>query len=440
MFRVAILLFAFHFFPTLDAIARGKYRTDFLPTDTFRMPAEWEQHEAVWVGWELFDPFKQPSLNVIKALVPYVPVRVLAESEFSARAAKEYLHIQGIDTSKPKFYFVAHNRIWIRDHGAIFLLDGEKKLGFADFNWSHYGIRDWLQWTSGMDNVDDAVKRVVRRTGSVDSIMGDSQKASRLATDIIMEGGSLEVNGRGTLILCEAVTLQRNPGKTKEYIESEFRRVLGVRHIIWMKRGLADDPHIIRPITGKFIGVGTGGHTDEFIRFVNDSTVLLAWVDEKEKDSNPIHQMNYERMKENLGILERSRDQDGRPFRIIKFPLPDLLYKNVTITPFQKNESDDGILSSWLSPGAGFRPGDTVQRVAAASYLNFFVTNGVVLVPEYSSKGSSKEKETEVERILSSVFPGRKIVFVEVMNLNYEGGGIHCITQQQPARGPLGSK
>jgi agmatine deiminase len=113
--------------------------------------------------------------------------------------------------------------------------------------------------------------------------------------------------------------LERNPNLKKEYIESEFRRVLGVSKIIWMKKGLADDPlHFFRRITGKYMGGGTGGHTDGFVRFANASTILLAWVDESEKDLNPINRMNYEHMSENLKILESSTDQDGNPFTIVK--------------------------------------------------------------------------------------------------------------------------
>jgi agmatine deiminase len=412
---------------------KAQARENFPVTDTFRMPAEWEKHEAVWVGWELFAPFNQPSLDVIKGLLPFVPVRVVTESSFSAQVAKEWLHIQGVDSSKPVFFVMPDNRIWLRDHGATFLRNEKGELGFADFTWSHYGIRDWLKWISpGNRDIENTYRQAAKRTGSVDSLMGLSQSARRIATDISLEGGGIEVNGKGVLILSEAVTLQRNPGKSKKYIEAELRRVLGANIIIWMKQGLADDPHIIRPITGKYIGFGTGGHTDEFVRFVNDSTILLAWVGESEKDSHPIHRMNFERMSENLRILEEARDQRGRPFRIIRVPLPGLIYKNVLISHLQKNESDDAILSAWLNPQSGFKAGDTVQRVAAASYLNYFVTNGVVLVPTYLKSGSSEEKEEKVRKILEEVFPGRKIIFIDVMALNYEGGGIHCITQQQP--------
>ena len=119
-----------------------------------------------------------------------------------------------------------------------------------------------------------------------------------------MEGGSIEVNGKGTLILCETVTFQRNPTLSKQFMEAEFKRVLGVSNVIWMKKGLVEDPFWFNQIVDNYYGTGTYGHTDEFVRFVNDSTILLSWVDEKERNLNKFNQMNYERLAENLAILK----------------------------------------------------------------------------------------------------------------------------------------
>lgn len=399
----------------------------------YSMPAEWEQHEAVWVGWELFQPFYQSSLNVIRELLPHVKVNVVTESAFSAQVAKEYMHLQGIDSSLPVFHVIPHNRIWIRDHGPTFLNSGNDR-AFVDFRWSHYGIRDWLRITlRDTGQLQRVYENLVKKTGIVDSIIGSGVGAVRLPTKISMEGGSLEVNGKGLMILCEAVVMQRNPGVSKEKLENEFKALFNVEKIIWMKQGLADDPHIIRPITGNYIGMGTGGHTDEFVRFINDSTVLLAWVDEPEAGLHPVSGINALRMQENLAVLEKSTTVDGRPLKIIRCPLPDPIEKRVRVAQHQRHEMDDNILDAWLSPSSGFRVGDTVVRVAAASYLNYFVTNGVVLLPRYVHLGSSPAKEARVRDLMTEAFPGRRIVFVDVLGINYEGGGIHCITQQQPA-------
>jgi agmatine deiminase len=212
---------------------------------------------------------------------------------------------------------------------------------------SRYGYPGWLEikYNNNMDSVLKYLKQHeanMKLTGAVDSLMAVAEGASILRTNVKHEGGATEVNGKGTLILNEATVFQRNPGLAKEEIESEFKRVLGVTNIIWMKKGLADDPlHFFRRIAGKYVGGGTGGHTDEFVRFANATTILLAWIDESEKDMNPINQMNYERMNENLKILEEARDQDGHPFKVVKVPLPDLIVKKITAKADYDSKADE---------------------------------------------------------------------------------------------------
>ncbi len=308
----------------------------------------------------------------------------------------------------------------------------------ADFEWSNYGLPGFLQlkYNGNADSIRKYYTASVKRnlTATVDSQMSIAEKAVRLKTNVIHEGGAIEVNGKGTLILCEATVFQRNPGMTRAYIEQEFKRVLGVTNIIWMKRGLADDPHhFFRRITGNYVGGGTGGHTDEFVRFSNPTTILLAGVDEAEKNLNPLNRMNYERMQENLETLRNALDQDGKPFTIIRVPLPDAVPKIVIAK--EKADVSAPLNMQPLSFIPAERPaeGDTLLRVPASSYLNYLVTNGLVLVPTYADAGSSIEKEERVKSILRQQFPGREIVFFNVMPQNWSGGGIHCSTQQQPA-------
>ena len=140
-------------------------------------------------------------------------------------------------------------------------------------------------------------------------------------------------------------------------------------------------------------------------------------------------------MNENFKVLEEARDQDGQPFEIVKVPLPDLIVKKVTA----KENSDGDWTGPFLKPSyfpAKESPteGDTLLRVPAASYLNYLVTNGVVLLPTYTAVGSSTEKENEVKRIFQEHFPEREIVFIDAMPQNWQGGGIHCSTQQQPVK------
>jgi len=413
------------------------------PAEEFYMPAEWEPHEAVWLGWEKDTSYRfYPSIGeIITTLQPHVTVKIAFDNDSLKQTAITKLIELGVDTSGIKMYVMPGERYWIRDHGAAFVVNGNGELGVVDFGWDGYGLPAFLdlRYEGNQDSITAAWDRGKNRrikTGSVDSLMAIAEAAQIIKTEVIHEGGAIEVNGKGTLILCESTVLQRNPNLSLESIETEFKRVLGVTNIIWMKEGLADDPHYFyRRIAGKYVGGGTGGHTDEFVRFSNPTTILLAWVDESEKDLDPISQMNYERMNVNFQILQKAKDQDGKPFTIIKVPLPDLITQQVVA---KKEVKEKGftldIDPDWFVPSESVEVGDTLWRVPAASYFNYLVTNGLVLLPTYTAMGSSQEKENKVREIFEQQFPGRKIVFIDVMMQNWHGGGIHCSTQQQPKR------
>ncbi len=403
------------------------------------MPAEWEHHDAVWFGWETDSSFYPSIAQMIKSLEPFVPVKVAVSSDSLLRIAKSYLYQNGIDSGRVTFYTMPGDRYWIRDNGAAFLVNDKGELAVADFDWDNYGMPAWLNeyFENNKDSVEKYSKLwVERRISTLDSNMAAVEKATVLKTKIIHEGGAIEVNGKGTLILCEATVFQRNPGISKEMIEAEFKRVLGVSKIIWMKKGLADDPHFFfRRITGEYVGGGTGGHTDEFVRFASPNTILLAWVAEEEKNLNPVNAMNYERMSENLKILESSTDQDGKPFSIIKVPLPDLItQKIVARSKFDSLSGKYDLSLKRFVPAERPKEGDTLIRVPATSYLNYLVTNDILLMPTYTQMGSSATKEKEVKKIFRENFPGREIATFDVMPQNWDGGGIHCSTQQQPSK------
>lgn len=413
------------------------------PGMKFYMPAEWEPHEAVWFGWEGYSVNYHPVVvDLIKSIIPHVEIKIAASSDSLLQTAKKYLLQQGIDLSKIKFYVMPGERYWIRDHGASFLVNDKGELGAADFDWNRNGYPEWLEFK--YDNNKDSIQKYwklrensTQLTSRVDSLMAVAEKAIIMKTNIIHEGGGIEVNGKGTLILCEATILLRNPGRTKEEIEKECKRVLGVSKIIWVKKGLVEDPLSkgARMITGKYVSAwGTGGHTDEFVRFANPNTILLAWVNEEEKDVNPLNKMNWERMNENLRILERSTDQDGKPFKIIKVPLPDLIIKKIVIRENVNTDTSLDLMPAFFKNSEAPKIGDTLLRVAASSYLNYLVTNGIVVLPSYIHMSSSKEKEDKIRNIFIDQFPGRKIIFIDAMPQNWDGGGIHCSTQQQPKR------
>jgi agmatine deiminase len=405
----------------------------------FYMPAEWEPHEAVWFGWEKDSAYYPSIADIINTITPSVRVKVAVSSDSLLQVAKKYLYGKSVSPANIKFYLMPGDRYWIRDNGASFLVNEKGEMGIADFNWDLYGLPAWLQdkYENNKDSADKYLKLWLdAEVALLDVQMAATENASVFKTNVVHEGGAIEVNGKGTLILCEATVFQRNPNRSREELESEFKRVLGVRKIIWMKKGLAGDPHwFYRRITENYVGGGTGGHTDEFVRFANANTIMLAWVNEDEKNLNPINRMNYLRMNENLKILEQSTDQDGKPFKIIKVPLPDLITRNIIAKP--SNDTIQGNLDispDYFVPAEAPQYGDSLLRVPAASYMNFLITNGLVLLPTYTAMGSSGKKEEEVRKIFEEQFPGRKIVFFNAMVQNWAGGGIHCSTQQQPKR------
>ena len=404
---------------------------------SFYMPAEFEEQEAVWFGWTDDLSYDTVIANVISGLMPTVQIKIAVDTITLVASAKKVLASQSVDTTKISFYIMPGERYWIRDHGVAFLVNDKGDLGAADFEWSLYGIEGWYQ--QKYDNNPDSIEKYMKKffnknTGRVDSLMAIAEKAQILKSNVVIEGGAIEVNGKGTLILCEAVALQRNPGKSKSEIEEGFKKVLGVSNIIWMKEGLIDDAHIQQIHFKKYVTMGTGGHTDEFVRFADANTILLAWVEESEINDHPFNKINFERMSENLRILEQATDQDGKPFKVVKIPLPDPIERKIIVK--EKLDSTDwiNVTPRYFIQKDAPKVGDTLINVAASSYLNYLVSNGVIILPTYTKQGSSTEKEKQVGDIMKTVFSNRKQIWVECMPQNWEGGGIHCSTQQQPKR------
>ncbi len=258
----------------------------------FYMPGQFEEQEAVWLGWQGYDPYFPVGADMIEALLPFVQIKVITESDSILHVCKTYLSKRNLDTTRIKFYVIPDNEFWIRDHGAAFTINKTGEIQAVDFEWGTYGYRQWLleKFNNDVQKVDSIFsKSGASKRGSVDSLMAVAENIPIVKSWIFIEGGSIEVNGKGTLILNEPLTLSRNEGASKDSIEQEFKRVLGVENIIWLQQGLAEDPHIVQTIGEKYVGFGTGGHTDEFVKFADDNTILLAWVDESEKDKNALN-------------------------------------------------------------------------------------------------------------------------------------------------------
>ena len=237
-------------------------------------------------------------------------------------------------------------------------------------------------------------------------------------------------------MVTEVVEQGRNPTMTLAEMEAEFRRVLGVEKVIWLKEGLLEDQHTFRgalPLEDgqlAYTAVTTNGHIDEFARFVNDSTIVLASVKHEDRD-DPVGAENHRRMEENYRILKRATDQRGEPFRIVRMPLPQLILENMK----PGDSVYDFISGLTYQDGSTFPTGEEVTVIAAASYLNFLITDEVVIGQKYYSAGMDQAiaaRDQEAAEILQRLFPQREIVMINALAVNFGGGGIHCITMNEP--------
>jgi agmatine deiminase len=223
---------------------------------------------------------------------------------------------------------------------------------------------------------------------------------------------------------------------TREQITDEFKRVFNIDNVIWLKQGLADDDLTYKGLlpNGNLPVMTTGGHIDEYARFVDPHTILLAEVSEEERAASPVDAITYERMETNYEILSKAVDQDGKPFNIVRVPIAEPIEVIVT----EKDPIYNMLADLNYQGGFTIRKGEPLTIEIAASYMNFLIANDVVLVPAYWKEGRSKsmkEKDELVGKIFEKVFPNRQIVRINPENVNAGGGGMHCISQQMPKSG-----
>jgi len=408
-----------------------------------RFPAEWEKHESVWISWpemevecdlegySIEDTYKvivkeitqRLNLNV---LVSNEKLRVRLESEL--KPSKDVHTIQYLVTEKYS--------IWARDFGPIFTVAPEGHLEVAIFGWSAWGrVNDWPEEEAREAMQDSTVAKNVASHLKLKTRPASIENSEKL---LVSEGGDREFNGKGTLIVTEAVEFQRNPGLSRDQIENSLKSSLGVKKVIWMKRGVAEDGF---PTDGFLPGglvpsFGTSGHIDEYARFSDENTVILAHVTEEEAEASPVAKMSRDALEENFKILSAETDQDGNPLKVLRIPNPPII--TIDLKPDDVYQQE--ICRLLKKGGHQVNPSDTLKMVLPASYCNFLVTNNLVLAPKYARENLPEELRKECERtdkeaaeVLSKAFPGREIVQIDVFIVNIGGGGIHCITQQHPA-------
>ena len=385
--------------------------------NSIRIPGEFEPQEAIWLGYKTLENYGDPNdsvtLEMIRTIHPFVDLKLIIESDTIVGDVLEELYNEGIDTTNIELVFQSPTDVWYRDPGPIFGIKGGSELMVIDFKYTGYAnvLPDSIDnWAIAHEAID---RDIANRLGidTVNSI-------------VAIEGGAFETDGKGTLIQVENITLKRNPHLRKEEIEEDFRKCCGIEKVIWLPAGVADDPLNFKRITGDYFGFGTGGHTDEFVRFANDSTILIASVTEEEKDAHPISQLNHEILSKNYEILSNATNADGKPYTIIKVPHTNPQTQEMIVNERWSDES----LAKF-----NVERGDTLYFAFASSYLNYLLTNEVAIIPQYGDEnGKMNEKDLAVRQLFEKLYPNRKIVGLNPLYFNNDGGGMHCRFQTQP--------
>lgn len=392
-----------------------------------RTPAEFEKTDAIWLLWPQTEHKtgfinSEVTLELINTILPYATIKLVVPNDSVENAALRQLPKELMKSNRIQLIKLPYAEFWTRDMGPSFIFENGH-LAVADFQFNAWGYTDTLDPRARLDE-------------KLDEKIAALYHLQVRSTSVIHEGGDTEVNGKGTLICSEVVELGRNPTMSKQQLEAAFHQTLGVKRVIWLRHGAFEDDSSLRGTLpgpeGKrlFTLLTTDGHVDEVCRWVNDSTVLLAQVDTA-VSKTAIDIENFRRMEENYRILQAATDQDGQPIHIIRMPMPELVLD--VMTP---RDPVYQILNTFkYQDKTKFPQGKPVHVVAATSYLNFIIINGLVLGQSYWKPGLPdiiRQKDLEAKRILQSVFPGKKIVLINALAVNFGGGGIHCITMNQP--------
>ncbi len=424
--------------PSGPADGRAQTTLEQAPADSaagFRMVGDFEPTGAVWLGYDA--GHSALTAQLAHALHAHVDLRLLVAETAHVDAARTLLAGVGVDLRRVSIEVEPQAIYFVRD-AAVFTRGPASQLGLVDFRWSHYGLAAWCTRRYGSD-----VQRAAHCAAAADGANRDEldRRMARLAgarvarSSLFMEGGGIENNGAGVVLVSATLAQQRNPGVPRAQLQAAFEALPGIKKLIWLADGLASDPHLRSTITGNYVAWGTGGHTDEFVRFADAKTVLLAWPDDADVAAHTVARLNRLRMQRNFDILAAATDagpHGGQPFRIIKLPVPRAVERRI----FLSAAADDRFSADWSAdffpPGERRREGQPVIQVASSSYLNFVVAGGVVVVPGYEAHGTPQAVEQRLRSLLQQAFPGRQIVFVDALGANWVGGGPHCATLNEP--------
>ena len=336
----------------------------------FVFPAEWEKQDALWLSWPhkeeswpgKIETIYEPYCQFIKLVAEDQLVRINVADEEMKAFALGHIEKSGAKMENISFYFNPTNDAWCRDHGPAFVINretGEK----AIVDW---GYNAWGGKYPPFD-LDDVVPTRIAKEFNL----------KLFTPPIVMEGGSVEFNGKGTILTTTACLLNenRNPHLNKEQIETYLKDYYGQDQVLWLGDGI--------------VGDDTDGHIDDITRFVSEDTVLTV-VEEDKSDEN------YALLQENLENLKSMKLLDGRSLKVIELPMP--------------------------------RPVEYDEQRLPASYANFYIANKVVIVPVFNDKNDQKALE-----IIQSVFPDRKVIGIDSVDIIWGLGSFHCLSQQEPS-------
>jgi agmatine deiminase len=399
------------------------------------MPAEWEPQEAVFLTYtgdpnDAFTTAKvhAASNELIEQVAQSMKIYVLINDNWNKDSLLQLFNgwkynIKNIELIPVPYLFTMGV---VRDYGPIITKTKNGKRKLIQFDWDYVG--------ANFINPDSAwVKKKNDRRDKYFNQMSKLLDIGVVTNKLAIEGGEIEVNGKGTALLVDSFTRKRNPFLNNKAIDSLLKVSLGVTNVIWLKEGVAEDPPPGKSrISGNVYGGGVGGHIDEFARFVNPNTILLSIPDSVEVLSDSIKRINYDRMKVNFDILSKAKDQDGNAFNIIKVPIPDVEPDTFIVDTSNLFHPVKGLFHEY--PEIKHR--DTIRFLPAVSYLNYVILNDLIILPKYWKAGSpesSKRKDEQVKLLFQHAFPGKKIIQLNPWGLNYVGGGFHCWTQQIPA-------
>ncbi|MGA8429624.1 MAG: agmatine deiminase family protein [Candidatus Sulfotelmatobacter sp.] len=344
-----------------------------VPNSIYRMPAEWEPHAATWLAWPhyegdwpgKFEPIPWVYAEIVRNLARQERVELIVNDALSERRARKVLQRADVQLSNVSFHRWLTNRVWMRDSGCIFVKHGKSLAGVK------WRFNAWAKYSNS--KLDEKIGSLMA------AVCGAAEVRPMFAGKrVVLEGGSIDVNGCGTLLTTEECLLskvqQRNLGMNREAYAKIFTESLGATNVIWLGNGISGDD--------------THGHVDDLSRFISPDTVATV-VEPNARDAN------YKPLRDNLRRLRAAHDQAGKRLNVVELPMP--------------------------------RPVIFEGRRLPASYANFYIANGIVLVPVFNDPNDYVALNT-----LAELFPSREIVPIYSGDLVWGLGTMHCMTQQQP--------